>query len=214
VRYLFVLVLAASCTCFTPVDEFDGGTGGGAAGGSGGSGGGNTAGGAGGGSTGGGSATSSDGGCTTAAQCTGTRASVPFCGPAGGAGWSCVANACLWECNGGRVCDVTQTPDGGCLTCGTPGTTCRDRFCADGLRLADVESSTCNLSGTIQLIGTGCRYGVQGDAGVFGTLELLQGGEILANLGTHGGLCTGTFLPTGLERWVLNCPQCQFVVRF
>lgn len=213
-RYLFVLVLAASCTCFTPVDEFDGGTGGGAAGGGGGSAGGGT--GTGGGvGTGGGTSSTLDGGCTAAAQCTGTRQSVPFCGPAGGAGWSCIANACLWECNGGRVCDVTQTPDGGCLTCGTPGTTCRDRFCADGERIGEIESSTCNLTGSFTIGGnTGCRYGVGGDAGVWGSLEILQGGEILANIGSHGGLCTGTFLPTGLERWVLNCPQCQLVVRF
>ena len=25
---------------------------------------------------------------------------------------------------------------------------------------------------------------------------------------------TGSMLPTGLERWVFNCPDCQFVLRF
>src|SRR3954470_10622826 len=56
-----------------------------------------------------------DGGCDGPTDCLGTRMPVNFCGVVGGAGWSCVDHACLWECNGGRTCEVSQTPDGGCI---------------------------------------------------------------------------------------------------
>jgi hypothetical protein len=39
------------------------------------------------------------------------------------------------------------------------------------------------------------------------------GGDFIADF-APGGRCTGTILPTGAERWVFNCPACQFVLRF
>ena len=216
-RYLFAFALVAGCTCFTPVSENpDSGRGGGSAGGSaGGAAGGSAGGSAGGGFVGDSGMGHGDGGCVQPGECVGTPANVPFCGAAGGLGWSCIDNRCLWECNGGRVCDITQTPDGGCLTCATGGTQCRGRFCANNTRLAEVESSTCGLSGAVTITGgAGCRYQASGDAGVVGSFEELQGGEFLADFPSLGGTCTGSGLPTGLERWVFNCPGCQLVVRF
>lgn len=219
-RYLSVFALVAGCTCFNPVAENpDSGVGGGSAGGSGGGVAGGSAGGSGGGtaggSAGGGGGTFSDAGCTQPSSCVGMPASVPFCGAAGGLGWSCIENRCLWECNGGRVCDITQTPDGGCLTCAATGTSCRDRFCVANTRMATIESSSCGLVGFVTISGgAGCRYSAGGDAGVVGTFEELQGGEFLGEFPSLGGTCTGAMLPTGAERWVFNCPGCQLVVRF
>lgn len=208
-RYGIVLALAASCTCLTPVDEQDGGAG---------TAGGGTAGGgtAGGGTAGGG--TPPDAGCTRETDCSGTRPAIPFCGPAGGAGWSCVDRACLWECNGGRSCTPRFTPDGGCLTCGAM-TACRGTFCpASAPRAADIEHSTCMLPFDALSISTdgGCRFvATPADGGAAaGTFEQLSGGDFLGTFPGLGGTCTGTGLPTGVERWVFNCPTCQFIVRF
>ena len=220
-RYLLIALLS-SCTCFNPVDERpDAGNGGGAGGGGTGGAAGGSAGGAGGG------AARNDGGCDAVRDCSGTRDNVRFCGPAGGAGWSCIGHECLWECNGARVCDVDQKPDGGCLSCGAQGPSCRGRFCSNNVRTARVEDATCTLwPGTTQFFlnanvtvsgGAGCRYDAYQAAGVqqLGQFEELSGnGEFLADFPTFGGTCTGIIMATGLERWLFNCPDCQFVLTF
>lgn len=216
-RYLLVLsFLTTACTCLVPVDELDGGNGGGSGGGA------ASAGGAGGGSTPG----TPDAGCTAAADCMGSRPSSQWCGVAGGLGFSCVDHRCLWECNGGRVCSTDFTSDGGCITCGTGTPVCRGRgFCQGSTtRDAIVESSGCpTWPGTalrfdrVTVSGGGsCRYRAYQTAGTqeLGTFDELASGDFLADFPDFGGTCTGSSLPTGLERWVFNCPACQFVLRF
>ncbi len=203
---MLAFAVTASCTCLTPVVEGDGGTaGGGAAGGAAGG----TAGGAAGSSGGG-------GGCATEASCSGAGPSLPFCGPAGGAGWSCIDARCLWECNGGRTCTTRATPDGGCITCaGT--TSCRDRFCTAEAFTLSVEHTSCALPFDVltAVSDGGCVYAAApADGGAAaGTFERLASSDFLASFPAAGGACTGTGLPTGVERWVFNCPTCQFILR-
>lgn len=160
-----------------------------------------------------------DGGCDGPTDCMGTRTPVNFCGLVGGAGWSCVDHACLWECNGGRTCEVTQTNDGGCIHCDTLGTECRDSFCPNsGTRNATIESSNCSpvaVSNQVMVTGgDGCTYRMLLGQMDLGTFQQVGGGDFLASFPFLGGTCTGAILPTGAERWVFDCPSCEFVVRF
>jgi hypothetical protein len=209
----------AGCQCFQPVDELptDSGTGGGAAGGSGGGGASASGGGT---STGGGSGGGTaftDGGCGAPADCSGTQMSVPFCGAVAGAGWSCVDHSCLWECNGGRTCEIDA--DAGCVHCDNLGTECAQTFCSATTRMATIESSTCGApqKGNPAVVsgGTGCDFllTVGGEIDL-GHIQQVAGGDFIADFPALGGECTGTILPTNLERWVFNCPGCQFVVSF
>lgn len=217
---LLVLMLG----CLTPVSESnDSGHGGGMAGGA--SGGGGTAGGAAGGGLGGSGGSGTDGGgqCDVAADCGGTRPSVQFCSAITGASFSCINRQCLWECNGGRTCSIGSLDGQPCEQCGMV-TSCELGNCKAIVRAAQVESSTCaSYPGTQvpfpgdswQLSGTDCRFDAhQSDGGIrFGTVSRLDDGDFVADFGPLGGQCTGIGLPTGLERWLFNCPGCQFVLR-
>jgi hypothetical protein len=219
-RLLLLCLCISGCVCFHPVDEVDGGAGGGGGTG-GGSGGGSAAGGgaAGGGAAGGGHMGPGDGGCNSPADCPGSEPSIPFCGAAAGAGWSCVDSACLWECNGGRTCEVTNTPDGGCIHCDTLGTECRDDFCpANTMMTGHIEHSTCatlQVMAPVSVSTSGaCIFNFSVTGTSFGDFQQVGGGDFLANFPALGGTCTGTFLPTNAERWEFNCPGCEFDILF
>jgi hypothetical protein len=191
-----------------------GGVGGGAGGGAGIGGGANV----GGGSASGGGTAFVDGGCDAPADCPGSQTAVQFCGAVGGAGWSCVDHSCLWECNGGRTCEIDT--DAGCLHCDNLGTECAQSFCGSMTRNANIQSSTCTalpMGSAVQLTGSaGCDYDFElgGGVGTIGHIQEVSGGDFIANLPLLGGECTGTMLPTNVERWVFNCPGCQIVVEF
>jgi hypothetical protein len=161
-----------------------------------------------------------DGGCDAPDDCLGSRMPVMFCGIVAGAGWSCVDNACLWECNGGRTCETSESPDGGCIHCDTLGTECRDSFCTNaGTRNATIDSSNCSAiaMGTAAVVsgGDGCNYSLTlANDRALGGFQEVGGGDFLATFDPLGGTCTGAILPTGAERWVFDCPTCEFVVRF
>jgi len=216
-RWLLLSAAALfAVACFTPVDEKDAGsTGdGGAVGG--GDGGGAMGGGDGGGAMGGGGGSSS---CMQASDCPATDAGVGFCGAFTQP--SCIDWRCLQECGSPRSC--TTDLDAGCVTCGTTRT-CRAALCQGVTRQGRVETATCLTwpgtldampGSTVQLSGAQCRYAFQRGNGIqVGSVIELNDGTFLADLPSLGGSCTGTRLPTGVERWAFSCDACQLVIAF
>jgi hypothetical protein len=159
--------------------------------------------------------------CATAGDCSGPRDSVGFCSKPG---WSCVASACLYECEGRRTCNFTAS---GCFVCDNGAPACNASLCGPTGASARVEMNThgCDsYPGTtglfngqelqVKLLG-GCANQVALVNGpVMGTFQELTDNELLADFAALGGRCTGGYLPTGALRVVFNCPACQFVVVF
>jgi hypothetical protein len=120
---------------------------------------------------------------------------------------------CLWECNGNRTCELDL--DAGCIHCDNVGEECRGTFCSSSTQMVHIESSTCTA------LQGGTSGSLTGDTSCFfklmvgtdlGVIQEVSGGDFIADFPDLGGRCTGTFLPTNAERWVFNCPGCQFVV--
>ena len=218
----WLLVGAAGCQCLEPVSDVPdagrrpdgggGGAGGGAGGGSGGGGG------------------SADGGCSRAAQCgAGPRPTVGWCGSGPDAGYSCIEDACVWECpmgGPGRSCSVNQASY--CLECGDAGTACPlTANCGapttSGSASVEPGGSCTTWPGTsapltaVTLMRTAsaqCRFMVgapDGGAGL-GELWKLDDGEYVAYFPGLGGWCTGRPAFTGAPRAIFTCPACQFVL--
>jgi hypothetical protein len=85
--------------------------------------------------------------------------------------------------------------------------------------MATIEDSTCGApqKGNAAVVsgGTGCDFLLTVGAEIdLGHIQQVAGGDFIADFPALGGECTGTILPTNLERWVFNCPACQFVVAF
>ena len=171
---------------------------------------------------------SSDGGCARATQCTaGPQPTTNWCGASPpDAGFSCVANACVWECpttGAGRTCIVDMGSY--CLRCGDDaGTPCPSSTnCGPMTATATVEmGSTCTTwPGTstpfaavsIQRTASAqCRFIVSGENQALGEIWRLDDGEYLAYFQGFGGWCTGRSAFTGAQRGIFNCPACQFVL--
>lgn len=220
--------LAVAVGCFAPVFESrdggaDGGEGGGAGGGSGGGGVGGGSGGGVGGGAGGGAGGGSVQPCMQASDCGTGDAGVGFCGNF--TGFSCIDRHCLKECAAPRSCNTDV--DAGCVTCFTStgsSKACRASLCQGMTAQGRVETSSCTTwpgtldampGSTVQLSGAQCRYAFQRGNGVqVGTVAELNDGTFLADLPSLGGACTGSRLPTSVERWAFNCDACQFVVAF
>lgn len=155
------------------------------------------------------------GGTCRIADCPARSFACPFTAPdAGGPTPSCIADACVAECGGGRTCDVTDA--GRCLACGGL-TRCAEASCTPGPRCSfAVEGSGCTglledgARVTVQR-GADCVSTMSTDAGVIGTWVDLDVGEALLNLPRLGGACTGKDLFTGVPRTQVFCPFCSFV---
>jgi hypothetical protein len=127
------------------------------------------------------------------------------------AGFSCIDNACLFECTKGRTCD-TQA-DAGCLTCGSA------RSCDTGSSCGTPRIATsagCTALGVnlhlVPLQGH-CGWSVidtNGDGGLFGEIYRLDDGEYVAHLPALGGTCTGVDTFGHVDRWIISCPLCQY----
>ena len=166
--------------------------------------------------------------CTFASDCHGDAGSVPWCAlPDSGAGFSCISGSCVWECPGGRAC--TANVDAGCLNCVVPlSGVCvgLDGGCANPGGTAIVESSTCAnpiVAPPTPFTGTQLAFAPVGDCGSevsvsggapIGQVVELSTTELIGDFPSMGGACTGQILPTNAQRFLLNCPSCQFVVRF
>jgi hypothetical protein len=165
--------------------------------------------------------------CVLASDCHGGKESVPWCSqPDAGASFSCIAGSCVWECPGKRTCSTDL--DAGCLDCVSPGTSiCIDGgACLNPLGVATVESSTCanpvvtppapftGTSLTFQALAD-CRSEASISEGPpIGGIVELSSGQFIGDFSPLGGACTGELLPTNVVRLLINCPTCQFVVRF
>lgn len=169
-----------------------------------------------------------DAGCSRAAQCTGgPQPTTTWCGTSSGdAGFSCIANTCLWECpitSAGRTCIVDMGSY--CLRCGDDaGTPCpSSNNCGPMNSMATVEAgSTCTTwPGTslpftqVDIMRTAsaqCRFAMSGAGQLLGDFWRLDNGEYLAFFPGFGGWCTGRSAFTGAPRGIFNCPACQFVL--
>ncbi|MDP1826054.1 MAG: hypothetical protein Q8L48_22505 [Archangium sp.] len=173
-----------------------------------------------------------DGGCMRAAQCTGVpQPTSTWCssGSSRDAGFSCIANTCLWECpltSAGRTCIVDMGSY--CLRCGgDAGTTCPlSGTCPGGpstTQTAMVEAgSTCTTwPGTttpftdVSIMRTAsaqCRYAMSGANQLLGDFWRMDDGTYLAFFPGFGGWCTGRSAITGAPRSIFSCPSCQFVL--
>jgi hypothetical protein len=171
-----------------------------------------------------------DGGaaCLFATDCKGSPPSVPWCTQVDAgilSSFSCINGACLWECTGGRVCSAAV--DAGCVDCTIPVTqACAGSTCVNPTGTAVVESATCAnpvVTPPVPFANTGLTFAPQGaclsrvgiEAGApIGELTQLTTGDFLGDFPAMGGVCTGQMLPTNALRILVNCPGCQFVVRF
>lgn len=208
---LSVALAVAGCQCFVPVDELDAGP-----------------------DTGidagvdagidAGSSTD-DGGCERASQCLLGPMPSGWCGASPpDAGYSCVANACLWECptaGAGRSCIVDMGSY--CLRCADDaGSACpTSTHCGPTTSTAFVAaSSTCTTwPGTtipfesvsiMRTASASCRFIVSGANQSLGEFWRLDDGEYLAYFPGFGGWCTGRSAFTGVPRGIFTCPDCQF----
>ena len=192
-----LLLTAAGCQCAPPIDRPDGGDD--DAGVDGGGGGG-------------------PGSCRVADCARPADAGVFWCpfrgGDAGFVAPSCIDNACVLECGGGRTCDVTDA--GHCLRCGSD-VRCSPATCTAARRCRfTVEGSSCtglvddNTSWTID-VPTNCRGVISNDGGVLGTYVDLDVGEAVVNIPRLGGTCIAQDLFTGVPRTQFFCPFCSFI---
>ena len=135
-------------------------------------------------------------------------------------GFSCVDDACLYECpeeGAGRVCEVNQGSY--CLECGDAGTHCpltgttACGFSPSGA--VQVEAGSCDLTELtfMRTASAQCRYLTSlPDAGVLGELWKLEDQQYAAYFPALGGWCTGRPAYTGAPRAIINCPSCRFVM--
>lgn len=162
--------------------------------------------------------------CSTAADCKQGEPSVTWCSGFGqDAGPSCISGRCVLECPGGRTCGVTL--ENFCLSCDRSFACPRWCFGSPSSYEVSIEQATCaHWPGTSEQVSPGRLRLVRGDAGscqvtvlrsdggAFGTLWMLDNGELIALLEPFpNSLCTGSQLPTGVPRAVVNCPGCQMV---
>ncbi len=135
--------------------------------------------------------------------------------------FSCIDSKCVWECGGGRTCQVSG--DGGCLLCGPPAIArCAKSACTPAvLSFREVEDSTCpgfpEIGARITITtASNCWSMVYRSAGAdyLGTWVELSSGEFLGTMPGLGGTCVGQWLPTGAMRVAWSCPLCQFVVLY
>jgi len=220
-RLLLCTVVAAlsGCQCFVPVDEPDGGQADGGPPDSGRPDGGSDAGRD--------AGASSDGGCERAPDCLDPAPATSnwcFTSP-GDAGFSCVANECVYECPGsavGRTCRVNQATY--CLECGDAGACPVTGACGGIVSGSAAVENGANCGGTwpnttipftavtiMRTASAQCRYLVSGDAGqTLGELWRLDDGSYLTYFPGLGGWCTGRSAFTGVPRSIFQCPACQF----
>jgi hypothetical protein len=135
-------------------------------------------------------------------------------------GFSCVDDACLYECpeeGAGRVCEVNQGTY--CLECGDAGTHCpltgttACGFSPSGA--VQVEAGSCDLTELtfMRTASAQCRYLTSlPDAGLLGELWKLEDQQYAAYFPALGGWCTGRPAYTGAPRAIINCPACRFVM--
>lgn len=199
---VLTLVGTASCQCFVPVEEFDGGDAE------------PVAGGPGGGASGGGGPALFDGGtCVSATACRGTNTAAASLCPGLTGSWSCAFNACVFECSGGRQCD---SADAGCLTCDS-ATVCSQQTTCPWLTHLSFERSTCGRDGQLwqtRPTSEPCtRTLVQPDGGIAGTIWGYGYGALRADIPALGGSCVGVGIASGLVRFSLSCPACFALVR-
>jgi len=191
------LLSAARCTCELP-SSIPSPDGGGAGAGGGGEGGGST-------------------GSCAVASCPPADGGVcvyPY--DAGSPRPSCIADACLNECGGGRSCEVT---DGGrCLSCGAEGVACAmsacqpKTLCTFTARAAQCVGLLDDGSQWTVTLGADCRQTVANDAGVvLGSWFDVGAGAFVAQVPRLGGYCTGQDLFTNVPRMQVFCPYCTFV---
>lgn len=166
-----------------------------------------------------------DGGfeCLTAADCTGTPWARRWCFGID-AGFTCVVNRCVSQCEGesGRTC----TPDAGgdCLECsGTPALCAADTCPTDAFS-GTISSVECRpgvmaplaLGDALSFVpirGASCEMSVSGPARGLGQVVR---DRFAANhfwfIRELGGTCVGAALPTGAIRSSVACPLCSFTV--
>jgi hypothetical protein len=173
-----------------------------------------------------------DAGCARASQCTsGPQPTTNWCnGSQPDAGYSCIANTCLWECpvsSAGRTCIVdmgsyclrcgddagTACPRSGTTACGAPATMGSAMVESGSTCVTWPGSSVLFTDVTIMRTASAqCRYMVTGAGQTLGEFWRLDDGEYLAYFPGFGGWCTGRSAFTGVPRGIFNCPSCQFVL--
>lgn len=158
------------------------------------------------------------GNCQSAADCGGTLIAVASCaaGP-GGTNWSCINARCLGECSSPRAC----TFDGTVQQCGGQRRSVGN--CSSPRRLDPVVEDFACLPGASFPWATGQRISAPKqrdfctfEVGDLGRLQWLDDRTMIGTLTTLGGECTGVAYvgAAGEDRWVVSCPNCQFVLQF
>lgn len=157
--------------------------------------------------------------CTTAADCA-TTAARPPCW-FGAAARSCFDRRCVFDCGASpRAC---TTNAGMCLSCDGGLNTC-----AGGCGIAQPGETGrlyrhCGDAGAGELVGgyvityaqgATCNFVITTDAGITGTLDAHGGDDTsVAQLSTEPGVsCTVTTLATALNRTLLGCAQCIYLL--
>ncbi|MBL8910808.1 MAG: hypothetical protein JNM17_08920 [Archangium sp.] len=196
------MLVVAGCQCFSPVAELDGGT------------------------------MERDAGrdagidagvineCTTSSQCSNTGV-VPPCWSATPPMRSCFDNRCIYDCGSQpRVC---TTNNGMCLECDGGLNTC-----AGGCGIIQPGETGrlyrhCGMGGVSELLGgytiryaqgATCNFVISTDAGVSGTLDE-HGGDptSVAQISLEPGVsCSVTTLATALNRTLIGCSQCIYLL--
>lgn len=159
--------------------------------------------------------------CTTASQCA-TTAVRPPCWSASPPLRSCFDSRCVYDCNSqSRTCTASN---GMCLECDGGANTCAAgcgiiqngetgrlyRHCGD-------DGGTAELLGGYHITyaqGATCNFVIRTDAGITGTLDEHGGDQTsVAQLSLEPGVsCTVTTLATALNRTLLGCSQCIYLL--
>lgn len=161
--------------------------------------------------------------CINGSDCPGAEATVPACSQQGtAAGFSCIAGRCVWDCAGGRSCIEGREPRGICFSCGAARPFCREVcMVSDGATSGTVEQSTCPQGSDFFKLewfrlredpSCGWEATSPSDGTSLGRIEKLDSQRLWANLPSAGGVCSGEILVGDSRRWIMSCPDCQFVV--
>lgn len=192
------VAVVGGCQCFSPVSED---------------------------TDGGGSDASFDAGvvaeCSSASEC-GTTASRPPCWAVSPPVRSCFDHRCVFDCGAQpRAC---ESSNGMCLTCDGGATTCA-AGCGSGFQNGERGRlyKNCGDGGTAEQLGgyelryaqgATCNFVFTTDAGVTGTIDARGADQTsVATISLEPGVsCTVTTLATALNRSLLGCAQCIYLL--
>lgn len=158
--------------------------------------------------------------CTSPADCSGAAETVAVCGSAA---YSCIDHSCVWECEGGRACEVPNLGD--CIEC-EDTFACPQVRCGIAEQNATIEAATegCDVYPRTAALIPGAKARLFSTArpcstaleiegvGLVGTFIEYDDFRYVGHFPELGGTCTGVQAPTGAIRFIFSCPLCQFVV--